>query len=65
MREDEAVEAFARHDWAMEAAFEHELRSSEADHCPPGIGFAAEGGPLLHICPGAEHAWFTITSSNE
>ena len=59
------MEAFARRDWTMEAAFEHELRSSEADHCPPGIGFVAEGGPLLHICPGAEHAWFTLTSSNE
>lgn len=56
VRDDEAVEAYRRHDWESEFALERELNASGAESCPPGIGFVAAPGELLHVCPNAETA---------
>lgn len=51
-----AVRAFQAHDWHEEAALERELASAQRESCPPGIGFVAEPGHILHICPRSDGA---------
>lgn len=54
--DEAAVQAYQRHDWESELAFERELDASGAENCPPGIGFVAEPGHLLHVCPNVDTA---------
>ena len=47
----QAARAFTQHDWVGEAELERKLASKGQDLCPPGIGFVAEDGGILHVCP--------------
>ena len=50
-----AVRLVTDHDWASELAFQRQLApedsSEDAATCPPGCGFVADDGHILHICP--------------
>jgi hypothetical protein len=49
----EAVRVFESHDWHRELNDYIELERAGAECCPPGIGFVAPNGEILHICPDA------------
>lgn len=49
-----ALRAFTTHDWSAELALLSELAEKASESCPPGIGFVAPGGALLHICPSSD-----------
>ena len=51
VREQEAVDAFRRHDWGAETALARRLEASGTESCAPGIGFVAEPDHFLHVCP--------------
>jgi hypothetical protein len=46
-----ALEAFEAHDWFSSLSKARRLESEGVEHCPPGIGFVASDGRVLHICP--------------
>ena len=49
-----ALRAFTTHDWNAELDFLSELEASASESCPPGIGFVAPTGAILHVCPGPD-----------
>jgi hypothetical protein len=49
-----AVELVRLHNWQAELRFKEELEASGQDACPPGIGFVAGAGRILHVCPLAD-----------
>src|SRR5687767_7276614 len=49
-----ALRAFTTHDWSAELDFLSELEASANESCPPGIGFVAPTGAILHVCPGRD-----------
>jgi len=62
----DGIRAFERHDWRGELDLYSELESNGAECCPPGIGFVAADGTILHICPNSDgratvHYHFTGT----
>jgi len=52
----EAVRVFERHDWRGELNDYAELERTGTECCPPGIGFVAPNGEILHICPDAHQS---------
>jgi hypothetical protein len=46
-----ALEVLRNHSWEAEARLQAELEAAGKECCPPGIGFLAPDGPILHICP--------------
>ena len=48
------LRAFQARDWGEERALESELEAGGEESCPPGIGFVAPTGAILHICPRSE-----------
>ena len=46
-----AIRVFDTHDWPGELRLFVELNSAGKECCPPGIGFVAPNGGILHICP--------------
>jgi hypothetical protein len=50
----DAIRAFEGHDWRSELDLFSEMETTGADCCPPGIGFVASDGTILHICPGSD-----------
>jgi len=49
----QAVRIFESHDWRGELNDYAELERTGTESCPPGIGFVAPNGEILHICPDA------------
>jgi hypothetical protein len=49
-----ALRAFMTHDWSEELDFLSELEASASESCPPGIGFVAPTGAILHVCPSSD-----------
>jgi hypothetical protein len=47
----EALRLMATHPWEDELALGAGRENSGLESCPPGIGFVAPGGELLHVCP--------------
>lgn len=47
-----ALELVRTHDWPSEWRLLSEREAGGLEHCPPGIGFTAAPGGILHICPG-------------
>ena len=47
-----ALELMTTHDWPSEWRLLREREAGGLETCPPGIGFTASAGRLLHICPG-------------
>jgi hypothetical protein len=50
----DAVRVFEHHDWPAELRLYAELESEGKECCPPGIGYVASDGGILHICPDKE-----------
>jgi len=48
---EEAIHVLANHDWQAELRLEADLTTTGQESCPPGIGFMAPDGPILHVCP--------------
>ena len=48
---EEAKRLFRDHDWAADLAEQRQLDAAGSESCPPGIGFVAGDGRILHICP--------------
>ena len=46
-----AIELISVHDWAEELRLFDSLQSEGREVSPPGIGFVASPGHVLHICP--------------
>ena len=46
-----ALNLFKDYDWDTELIKQRKLIESDADNCPPGIGFMHPTGHVLHICP--------------
>lgn len=47
-----AVEVLSAHDWAGEWRLLGDREAAGLETCPPGIGFTAAPGRILHVCPG-------------
>lgn len=47
----EALQAFESHDWTSSLARQTKRESEGLETCPPGIGFVAPDGRILHLCP--------------
>ena len=45
------LKAFEGEDWAAALVLESTLNADGEENCPPGIGFVAPTGAILHICP--------------
>jgi hypothetical protein len=48
---ERAIELLSGHDWSEELRLFDVLQSEGRDVCPPGIGFIASPGRILHVCP--------------
>jgi hypothetical protein len=48
---DAALGALEEVDWASELRHLDSLETEQRECCPPGIGFVADDGRILHICP--------------
>ena len=46
-----ALRAFTMHDGSAELDLLSELEAKARESCPPGIGFVASDGAILHVCP--------------
>lgn len=46
-----ALELIRTHDWPSEWRLLREREAGGLETCPPGIGFTAAPGRILHICP--------------
>ena len=46
-----AIEVLRSHNWEAESRLQAEFEAAGKECCPPGIGFLASDGPILHICP--------------
>lgn len=62
-----ALEAFESHDWSSSLSKARRLESEGVEHCPPGIGYVASDGRILHICPSESndaviHYHFSVAS---
>lgn len=49
-----ALELMRTHDWLSEWRLLREREAGGLETCPPGIGFTAGPGRILHICPGED-----------
>lgn len=49
--ETEARRALTGHGWAAELDLMDTREARDEETCPPGIGFIADDGRILHICP--------------
>jgi hypothetical protein len=47
----DALRVLRNHDWREEWRLQAEREAAGREHCPPGIGFTARDGPILHVCP--------------
>jgi hypothetical protein len=47
-----AVELLNVHDWRSEWRLLREREAAGLETCPPGVGFTAAPGRILHVCPG-------------
>ncbi len=47
-----AVELLSAHDWPGEWRLLREREAAGLETCPPGVGFTAASGRILHLCPG-------------
>ena len=47
-----AFEIFKTHNWQEEQRLLKEREAAGQETCPPGVGFTAAPGHILHICPG-------------
>jgi hypothetical protein len=50
----QAIEVASAHDWSDELRLLDTLEAAGRESCPPGIGFVASSGRILHICPGRD-----------
>ena len=46
-----AVELLSAHDWPSEWRLLREREAAGLETCPPGVGFTAAPGRILHVCP--------------
>ena len=46
-----AVELVRTHDWSSEWRLFREREAAGLETCPPGVGFIAAPGVILHVCP--------------
>jgi hypothetical protein len=67
----EALAVLHGHDWQAELGYERSLEASgkaAEERCAPGIGFVADAGHVLHICPkpdGMAECYFIGPSSSD
>lgn len=48
---ERAIELVSVHDWSDELRLFESLEAAGREVCPPGIGFVASPGRILHVCP--------------
>ncbi|MBI2348773.1 MAG: hypothetical protein HYV05_08995 [Deltaproteobacteria bacterium] len=52
----DGLRAFETHAWRNELDLLSQLESAGQECCPPGIGFVASDGSILHVCPDKDGA---------
>jgi hypothetical protein len=54
----EAIRVVENHDWISELQKRSQLEESGEEWCDPGIGFVADEGLILHLCPVSADRWY-------